>query len=1037
MKNRKGFTLIEILSVVIIIGILGIIGIVAISSYVENSKQSSFVNIAKVYLDNAKAMKAADKLFHDPKNTEAVLIPLSEIEMEKGMTATPYGEIDFDNSYVVIVNVKGKYHYYITLRDETGHAFILENVNTLSTEKIVASENGTGIHSVTNLRNPANDLTLLIGEVKYELSDKNLYDEHGSVKTSTILLDNSILGEFSVDWDYGVWTNEDKIITVETYDESMTYKYYISTRSQKPLASDSGWTDNNVFSKDLGTYYVFVKDSNGEVSDPEEVEIIRIDREKPNCTLKVSGTQSAHGIYNSSVTVKIDVSNNEHDEFTKSKVINYGIGGLDAGDSVTDPATGVKTTVYTGYVEDEAGNLNTCSVTVKTDGTAPTVSYSLAEGIYNTSKNVVITPSDGTGEIDYYNVRVTKDGTEILNQSRITTPTYNVNLNSDGKYVIYTKVLDTAGNWLDNNADSVDNGEYNKTYMIDTTKPTCTLDVSGGEYSTGTYYGSDVNINFGTTNDSAPSGTSYKSGIKRYGIGSVTGNKTAILSTDSEGTTYTGYIEDNAGNTNQCSITVKRKANFTITYHVNGGSACPNSTKTVVYGSAYGVLCSPGKTGYSFGGWYRETALSNKVTATTTFKNETADLYAKWVANSYTVTLDANGGSVSPGSIDVNYDGTYANLPNATRNGYTFNGWYTAKTGGERVYTTTPVTNTANHTLYAHWTPNTYTINFSGNGNTGGTTSAKVCNYGSACTLTSNGFNRSSYAFVGWATSSSGSVVYTNGQSVTDLGTTTLYAVWVPALYDYSYTNGVQTFTAQYTGTYTLEVWGAQGGTAGSYAGGKGGYSSGNIYLTAGTKLYIYVGGKGVSGHPSSKRSGGYNGGGSVSSSSDNPGNRTVASGGGATHIATVDRGVLKNYASYTSEVLIVAGGGGGGYVHSTSGHYGPGGTGGGSTGGHASNIGPNSGCYGKGGTQSAGGKNSCNSTNAGSFGQGGSVGDPSHGSAGGGGWYGGGGSRGDRSGSGNSGGGGGSGYTGGVTNATTSNGSRPGHGAARITFQG
>ncbi len=76
-----------------------------------------------------------------------------------------------------------------------------------------------------------------------------------------------------------------------------------------------------------------------------------------------------------------------------------------------------------------------------------------------------------------------------------------------------------------------------------------------------------------------------------------------------------------------------------------------------------------------------------------------------------------------------------------------------------------------------------YTIKFNGNGNTGGSTANVVCTIGQSCTLTSNGFTKTNYKFLGWATTSTGAVTYTNGQAVTDLSTTSgatvnLYAVW-------------------------------------------------------------------------------------------------------------------------------------------------------------------------------------------------------------------------------------------------------------------
>ncbi|MBO5223698.1 MAG: InlB B-repeat-containing protein [Clostridia bacterium] len=88
---------------------------------------------------------------------------------------------------------------------------------------------------------------------------------------------------------------------------------------------------------------------------------------------------------------------------------------------------------------------------------------------------------------------------------------------------------------------------------------------------------------------------------------------------------------------------------------------------------------------------------------------EKIDLYAQWAANTYTVTFDSNGGNtISP--KPVTFASTYGTLPTPTRTGYTFNGWYTAQTGGSKVSSTTKVTTASNHTLYAQWTANAYTV---------------------------------------------------------------------------------------------------------------------------------------------------------------------------------------------------------------------------------------------------------------------------------------------------------------------------------------
>ncbi len=72
----------------------------------------------------------------------------------------------------------------------------------------------------------------------------------------------------------------------------------------------------------------------------------------------------------------------------------------------------------------------------------------------------------------------------------------------------------------------------------------------------------------------------------------------------------------------------------------------------------------------------------------------------------YTLTFNANGGVCSSTSKTVIKNSTYGTLPTPTRSGYSFDGWYTAATGGTKITSSTKVTITANQTLYAHWTCN-------------------------------------------------------------------------------------------------------------------------------------------------------------------------------------------------------------------------------------------------------------------------------------------------------------------------------------------
>ena len=146
-----------------------------------------------------------------------------------------------------------------------------------------------------------------------------------------------------------------------------------------------------------------------------------------------------------------------------------------------------------------------------------------------------------------------------------------------------------------------------------------------------------------------------------------------------------------------------------------------------------------------------------------------------------TVTFNPNGGSVSPTSKTYSPTKTYGSLPTPTRTGYGFDGWYTSSGGGAKVTTSSAVPTSA-HTLWAHWTANTYTIRFNANGGSGSMNDLAMT-YDVAKNLTATAFVKAGYDFKGWATSAGGAVAYTDGCSVANLtssngATVTLFAVW-------------------------------------------------------------------------------------------------------------------------------------------------------------------------------------------------------------------------------------------------------------------
>lgn len=222
----------------------------------------------------------------------------------------------------------------------------------------------------------------------------------------------------------------------------------------------------------------------------------------------------------------------------------------------------------------------------------------------------------------------------------------------------------------------------------------------------------------------------YSSGLNNYSSGSTLGMiRTGYSPTGNWGTSTSGgtLVHQDTGfatgadlahvlgkslNSGNASVNVyaQWQANtYTISYKANSGTGT-DQAQTVTYGVSWttkGAIYT--KTGYTQTSWNTKadgTGTNYSLNAGQTNQQlSNLTLYAQWKANTYTVTLDANGGSVSPTSKTVTYDSTYGTLPVPTRAGYKFLGWYTAKSGGTQITSSTKVTITANQTLYAQWEP--------------------------------------------------------------------------------------------------------------------------------------------------------------------------------------------------------------------------------------------------------------------------------------------------------------------------------------------
>lgn len=275
--------------------------------------------------------------------------------------------------------------------------------------------------------------------------------------------------------------------------------------------------------------------------------------------------------------------------------------------------------------------------------------------------------------------------------------------------------------------------------------------------------------------------------------------------------TFTGWFTAATGGTQITASTIvtkdvtyyahwtATKRSYTATFNGNGGGTPSPSTITKEYNVALGTLPTCTRTGYTFLGWYTASSGGTKI-STTTVVTKDITYYAQWSINSYTLTFNPNGGTVTPTSKDLEYNSAYGTLPTPTRASdaqytYTFAGWYTAVTGGTQVTATTKMA-AKDTTIYAHWTSNTrsYTVSYQTTYGTLNKTSQSVAyNSKGSCTLTiPDNTAEFTYTFVGWYTAANGGGTKVGSELTLETpaikGTVTYYAYVTRSTKSYTHT---------------------------------------------------------------------------------------------------------------------------------------------------------------------------------------------------------------------------------------------------------
>ncbi|GKH02587.1 hypothetical protein CE91St54_44400 [Hungatella hathewayi] len=248
--------------------------------------------------------------------------------------------------------------------------------------------------------------------------------------------------------------------------------------------------------------------------------------------------------------------------------------------------------------------------------------------------------------------------------------------------------------WLDGNGTSYAPGasvpaDVTK-LTVQWTAPTYTVTLNAGDGTINNGNVTEYTYGVGATlpTDVTRTGYTFKGW---YDNENLTGSPvTAISNTETGNKEYWAKWEANA---------------YTVTLNTNGGTINSGNVTEYTYGVG-ATLPTAGDmtyTGHTFVGWYdNENLTGSPVTAIGGTEMGNKEYWAKWEANTYTVTFYPNGGSVNPVAATTDSSGKLSSLPTPTRGGnYRFDGWYTEQTGGIKV--TLNQVYTADTTLYAYW----------------------------------------------------------------------------------------------------------------------------------------------------------------------------------------------------------------------------------------------------------------------------------------------------------------------------------------------
>ena len=255
-------------------------------------------------------------------------------------------------------------------------------------------------------------------------------------------------------------------------------------------------------------------------------------------------------------------------------------------------------------------------------------------------------------------------------------------------------------------------------------------------------------------------------------------------------------------------------ASFAVTYSANGStSGTTPASQVKVEGVSLQLATNSGtlaRTGYTFAGW--NTQADGEGTDYAAGASYATDanlaLFAKWSPDTFTITYSYNGadGGTQPATDSYTNGGTAVTLPTPSKTGYTFGGWYD-NSGLTGSAVTSPYSPSSDVTLYAKWTGQTYTVNFSYFGADGGDSqSSGTFTVGSGSPITLPTPTKTGYTFAGWYSGSFATLVGAGGASYSPTQNLTLSAKWTAIQYNVTYNSDIVVSGITYSGSGDVPV---------------------------------------------------------------------------------------------------------------------------------------------------------------------------------------------------------------------------------------